>query len=86
MLTKGLDLPTMGIELREGIANKLSSPFQQQETGKALPRFILPACYAQQKPVFKNTHFTKFKVETLLYIFYYFPKDQLQAKASEELH
>jgi len=36
--------------------------------------------------VLKLTHFSKFQLETLLYIFYAMPKDALQAYASEELY
>lgn len=36
--------------------------------------------------VLKLTHFSKFQLETLLYIFYAMPKDALQAYAAEELY
>jgi CCR4-NOT transcription complex subunit 2 len=47
----------------------------KKQFGYNIPNFIL-----------KQTYFEKFSNETLLYIFYYMPRDTLQLYAAEELY
>ena len=48
VINRGLDLPDMGIALKQGVAKKLFSPFaEQQPSDTGLQSFNLPACYAQ---------------------------------------
>jgi CCR4-NOT transcription complex subunit 2 len=42
------------------------------------PQYQLPMCYYIQPPALKTTHFNKFQLETLFYIFYAMPQDVLQ--------
>ena len=46
----------------------------------------LPMCYYMQPPALKTGHLSKFQLETLFYIFYALPKDELQAYAAQELY
>ena len=51
------------------------------------PVFTLPACYTTPNPVaLKTGHLEKFRLETLLYIFYTMPRDVLQWHAAQELY
>lgn len=50
------------------------------------PEFCLPQCYYMQPPALKTSHFGKFTLETLFYIFYNMPRDTLQAYAATELY
>jgi CCR4-NOT transcription complex subunit 2 len=46
------------------------------------PQFQLPQCYYMQPPSLKTTHFSKFTLESLFYIFYAMPSDILQVRDS----
>lgn len=46
----------------------------------------MPACYAMSPAELKTGHLEKFQLETLFYIFYAMPKDQLQGFAAQELY
>lgn len=50
------------------------------------PEFHLPTCYYMQPPALKTSHFTKFQLETLFYVFYNMPRDVLQLLAAVELY
>lgn len=50
------------------------------------PDFVLPECYFMSPPPLKTSHFTKFQVESLFYIFYNMPRDVLQFLAAVELN
>lgn len=50
------------------------------------PDFKLPECYYMQPPALKTSHFTKFQLETLFYVFYNMPGDLLQLLAAVELN
>lgn len=54
--------------------------------GNEAAAFKLPACYYMSPPSLKGSHFGRFQLETLFYIFYSLPKDLLQALAAVELH
>eukprot|EP00172_Hildenbrandia_rubra_P000602 Plantae.Rhodophyta-Hildenbrandia_rubra.ctg1321.p1 GENE.Plantae.Rhodophyta-Hildenbrandia_rubra.ctg1321~~Plantae.Rhodophyta-Hildenbrandia_rubra.ctg1321.p1 ORF type:complete len:680 (+),score=129.95 Plantae.Rhodophyta-Hildenbrandia_rubra.ctg1321:1267-3306(+) len=46
----------------------------------------LPKCYYMQPPALKTSHFPKFSLETLFYIFYSMPRDVLQLYVAVELY
>lgn len=48
--------------------------------------YKLPTCYYMQPPSLRSSHFTKFQLETLFYIFYNMPRDVLQLLAAVELY
>lgn len=48
--------------------------------------FKLPTCYYMQPPNLRSSHFNKFELETLFYIFYNMPRDALQLLAATELY
>lgn len=48
--------------------------------------FKLPTCYYMQPPGLRSSHFSKFHLETLFYIFYNMPRDVLQLLAAVELY
>lgn len=50
------------------------------------PDYKLPTCYYMQPPSLRSSHFTKFQLETLFYIFYNMPRDVLQLLAAVELY
>jgi hypothetical protein len=50
------------------------------------PQFSVPQCYSMQPAALKTGHLEKFQLETLFYIFYAMPKDQLQGYAAQELY
>ena len=41
---------------------------------KREPDYVLPYCYYMNPPALKTSHFSKFQLETLFYIFYNMPK------------
>lgn len=50
------------------------------------PDYELPYCYYMQPPALKTSHLSKFRLETLFYIFYNMPRDTLQVYAAKELY
>jgi NOT2 / NOT3 / NOT5 family len=48
--------------------------------------YKLPECYYMQPPALKTSHFAKFQLETLFYVFYNMPGDVLQLLAAVELN
>lgn len=94
LLSLGLDLTQLGLNLNsneplhktfdspwDGAHKKLDGTSQEEE-----PSFKLPACYYMSPPPLKVSHFSKFQLETLFYIFYNMPRDVLQQLAAVELH
>jgi CCR4-NOT transcription complex subunit 2 len=49
------------------------------------PQYQLPMCYYIQPPALKTTHFNKFQLETLFYIFYAMPQDVLQVRDDDAM-
>lgn len=101
ILSVGLDLTALGLNLNsseplhktfenpwEGGQGSVtvsdnfgSSPKSQKE-----PEYKLPTCYYMQPPAIRSSHFTKFQLETLFYIFYTMARDMLQLLAAVELY
>lgn len=101
LLSIGLDLTMLGLNMNssEPLYTLFESPWDDgQATSSAgspdtvqgasgdEPEFKLPECYYMQPPPLKTTHFTKFQLETLFYIFYNVPGDFLQLLAAVELN
>eukprot|EP00753_Platysulcus_tardus_P017316 PLAT6362.1.p1 GENE.PLAT6362.1~~PLAT6362.1.p1 ORF type:complete len:590 (-),score=218.67 PLAT6362.1:93-1769(-) len=86
-LALGIDLTTLGLNLNspESLYATFASPWADKPSA-ADPEFCLPQCYYQQPPVLKTSHFRKFQLESLFYIFYAMPRDVMQAYAAEELY
>mmetsp|Transcript_4167 Transcript_4167/g.8464 ORF Transcript_4167/g.8464 Transcript_4167/m.8464 type:complete len:341 (+) Transcript_4167:227-1249(+) len=87
VLALGMDLTTLGLDLNapESLYLTFASPFSDHPCKKEPERF-LPHCYYANPPQLKVSHFGKFQVETLFYIFYNMPRDTLQAYAAFELY
>lgn len=100
MLSIGVDLTMLGLNLNspEPLYKTFANPW---EGGQGIlsggdgsgtvqkgeePEYKLPSCYYMQPPALKNSHFTKFQVETLFYVFYNMPRDVLQVLAAVELY
>ncbi|KAL3499399.1 hypothetical protein ACH5RR_038492 [Cinchona calisaya] len=87
-LALGIDLTTLGLNLNssESIHKKFASPWSD-EPAKGEPEYNVPECYyAEQPPALKQSYFSKFRLETLFYIFYSMPKDEAQLCAANELY
>jgi len=86
-LALGTDLTTLGLNLNstEMLYATFAYPTMDVPTRRE-PEYVLPYCYYMQPPALKTSHLSKFKVETLFYIFYSMPKDTLQVFAAKELY
>lgn len=87
-LTLGFDLTTLGLNLNspEYLYSAFASPWSDSAS-KVIPEYKLPPCYFMPSlPPLKRTHFQKFNIETLFYIFYSMPQDVLQLVAAQELY
>ncbi|XP_027181310.1 probable NOT transcription complex subunit VIP2 [Coffea eugenioides] len=87
-LALGTDLTTLGLNLNssESIHKKFASPWSE-EPAKGEPEYSIPTCYyAEQLLALKQSCFSKFRPETLFYIFYSMPKDEAQLYAANELY
>jgi CCR4-NOT transcription complex subunit 2 len=87
-LALGSDLTTFGLNLSSADSLHLtfSSPFSDTMAPAEAPVFITPPCYMMQPPSMKPDHLSKMNIETLFYIFYSMPRDQLQTAAALELY
>jgi CCR4-NOT transcription complex subunit 2 len=87
-LALGSDLTTFGLNLSSADSLHLtfSSPFSDTIAPAEVPVFITPPCYMMQPPSMKPDHLSKMNIETLFYIFYSMPRDQLQTAAALELY
>ncbi|KAF5198723.1 Ccr4-not transcription complex subunit [Thalictrum thalictroides] len=86
-LALGIDLTTLGLNLNSGedLHKKFVSPWSDGPT-KGGPEYNVPDCYyAKQPPVLHQGYFSKFKQQTLFYIFYSMPRDEAQLYAANEL-
>lgn len=87
-LALGTDLTALGLNLNSPncLYNSFLSPFADSPSHRD-PEFALPRCYSiqapMQPPVVKIHCFSE---ETLFYIFYSMPKDQIQLVAAIELY
>ncbi|KAJ2870870.1 transcriptional regulator [Coemansia asiatica] len=79
----GLPLPSAG-----QLYPTFGSPWtdQSQAYGLIEPDFSLPECYNATHPQQAVTKIASFLDETLFYIFYTMPRDELQLAAAEELY
>lgn len=86
-LALGTDLTTLGLNLNstEVLYATFAYPTMDVPTRREA-EYVLPYCYYMQPPALKTSHLSKFKVETLFYIFYSMPKDTLQVFAAKELY
>lgn len=86
-LALGIDLTTLGLNLNSGedLHKKFVSPWSDGSS-KGGPEYRVPECYyAKQAPALHQGYFSKFKVQTLFYIFYSMPRDETQLYAANEL-
>ncbi|KAH7857867.1 hypothetical protein Vadar_017302 [Vaccinium darrowii] len=84
----GIDLTTLGLNLNstENLHKTFGSPWSD-DPAKGDPEFVVPQCYyAKQPPALSQSHFLKFPMDTLFYIFYSMPKDEAQLYAANELY
>eukprot|EP00762_Andalucia_godoyi_P000739 ANDGO_03761.mRNA.1 putative NOT transcription complex subunit VIP2 len=86
MISLGLDLTQLGLNLgsQEPLFKSFLSPWI--ETSPSQKNFKVPACYRMSPPALRPQNFQKFALETLFFIFYAMPRDLLQAAAAQELY
>nr|GMD82387.1 probable NOT transcription complex subunit VIP2 isoform X1 [Ipomoea batatas] len=87
-LALGVDLTSLGLNLNsvDNLHKTFASPWSD-EPAKGEPEYTIPECYnAKQSPALKQSYFSKFRPETLFYIFYSMPKEEAQLYAANELH
>eukprot|EP00808_Paulinella_micropora_P005334 g28078.t1 len=86
-LALGTDLTSLGLNLNstDVLYANFAYPCMDHPT-KREPEYVLPYCYYMNPPALKTSHFSKFQLETLFYIFYNMPKDTLQVYAAKELY
>lgn len=86
-LALGIDLTTLGLNLNSNdtLYKTFGSPWTDEPV-KGEPEFVVPPCYyAKPPPELHQGFFSKFKLETIFYIFYSMPKDEAQLYAANEL-
>eukprot|EP00158_Paraphelidium_tribonemae_P005398 Partr_v1_DN27317_c0_g1_i2_m46540 putative CCR4-NOT transcription complex subunit 2 len=85
-LALGCDLTTLGLNLNaaEELFPTFISPWPEQPTDIAQPP--IPACYTVAQIAPPSAKISYFTDETLLYIFYCMPQDELQDHAADELY
>ncbi|KAL6501652.1 hypothetical protein OROGR_026785 [Orobanche gracilis] len=87
-LALGIDLTTLGLNLNssETLHKKFASPWSDEPI-RGEPEYNVPECYhVKQTPLLKQSHFARFRPETLFFIFYSMPKDEAQLFAANELY
>ncbi|KAK3027551.1 hypothetical protein RJ639_042320 [Escallonia herrerae] len=85
-LALGIDLMTLGLNLNssENLHKKFASPWSEEST-KGEPHFTVPECFnSKPPPPLSGGSFSKFRPETLFYIFYSMPKEEAQLYAANE--
>ncbi|KAJ2042073.1 hypothetical protein H4S04_007489 [Coemansia sp. S16] len=86
----GFDISKFGIPLPSAgaVYPTFGSPWtdQAQSYGIIEPDFKLPSCYNASQPPPAITRIQLFSEETLFYIFYTLPREELQLVAAEELY
>jgi NOT2 / NOT3 / NOT5 family len=101
LLSIGLDLTMLGLNLNspDPLHLTFESPWDENQSAPTSitsgpgvqgrggePHHKLPECYYMQPPALKTSHFAKFQLETLFYVFYNMPGDVLQLLAAVELN
>jgi CCR4-NOT transcription complex subunit 2 len=83
----GTDLNALGLNLNAAdvLYPTFGSPWADAPVRRAAD-YTLPACYYIAPPTLKTSHLSKFAHETLLYVFYNMPRDQMQVLAAKELY
>jgi CCR4-NOT transcription complex subunit 2 len=86
-LALGVDLLTLGLNLnsQDCLYSLFSSPFTDQPSNMET-QYVTPQCYLMHPPQLKMEHLSKYKLETLFYMFYTSPHDIKQACAAQELY
>ncbi|XP_075508187.1 putative NOT transcription complex subunit VIP2 [Primulina tabacum] len=87
-LAMGVDPHSLGLELNspEPLHQKFTSPWSDEHV-KEGPKYHIPDCYISiQPPPLQRSHFKKFHLPMLFYVFYSMPNDQAQLLAANELH
>ena len=87
MLALGTDLTSLGLNLNssDSLHRTFVSPLSDTPI-KAEPEFELPGCYKHTPQRLQAGYLTKFKEETLFYVFYSMPQDEAQLIAADELY
>ncbi|XP_031505239.1 probable NOT transcription complex subunit VIP2 isoform X1 [Nymphaea colorata] len=85
-LALGIDLTTLGLNLnsRDNLYKTFASPWSDGPV-KGDPEYSFPQCYLQPTLKLQPGYFSRFRPETLFYIFYSMPKDEAQLYAANEL-
>eukprot|EP00798_Chlamydomonas_sp_ICE-L_P030688 gene30688-35715_t len=86
MLALGTDLTSLGLNLNssESLHKTFVSPMSDAPV-KPEPELDLPACYKHNPQRLQPGYLTKFKEETLFYMFYSMPQNETQLIAADEL-
>eukprot|EP00798_Chlamydomonas_sp_ICE-L_P015004 gene15004-21071_t len=86
MLALGTDLTSLGLNLNssDSLHKSFVSPLSDNPV-KQDHEFDLPACYKHNPQRLQPGYLTKFKEETLFYMFYSMPQDEGQLIAADEL-
>lgn len=83
LLQGGLDLTRLELPERN-LSGLLESPFTGLAASEA--EFSLPSCYFTKIATLKLSHFQKFSLSTLFYLFYSMPGKHQQTLAAEDLY
>jgi CCR4-NOT transcriptional regulation complex NOT5 subunit len=68
-------------------SRELWSPFSDLKICyQEIPEFQTPESFILNKPILKSSHIQKFKIGTLLYLFYNQPGEETQALAASDLY
>jgi len=84
-LAMGMDLSSLGLDLQstEPLINTFGSPFDDRPV---IPSFTLPPAYTVTNVPPLATKMDSFSDETLIMIFYQYPRDILQELAAQQLY
>ena len=88
MLALGQDLTTLGLKLDQAgsdLHKTFLSPWSDHQLPGEPPDFKVPACYMNALEKLQPDYLTKFKDETLFYLFYSMPGEEAQHLAGYEL-
>ena len=88
MLTLGTDLTGLGLNLNApgSLHRSFASPLSDNPIRTNEPEFEIPACYRHAPQRLLPGHLSKFKEETLFYVFYSMPQEEAQLVAADELY
>ncbi|CAD7696986.1 unnamed protein product [Ostreobium quekettii] len=88
MLALGQDLTTLGLKLDQvgsDLHKTFLSPWSDHQLPGAAPDVKVPRCYLNPPEKLRSEYLTKFKDETLFYLFYSMPGEEAQHLAGYEL-